>query len=239
MSALSSGEPGGYHRKRARTRRRLLDAGLVEIGLHGLNGITVSAIAERAEMATGTFYNHFDDLPTFFALIADEVASSVAQTSDYLAQQGFVAAERLLIGSLMVVQAQRRDRNQRWAFARLTTSIPELRRSARDTARSNLVGAIVDGHVDIDVASIEIVVESVLGSIVAWTMAIARSDHSDNVALAPYLATLLRLINATPEFTEAAMTKIGSGEVVPNALRFDPSALGTAFYADRHDRRPS
>lgn len=48
------------HKKRARTRRQLLDAARLVLAEHG-EGFSISDIAERAGVANGTFYNYFAD----------------------------------------------------------------------------------------------------------------------------------------------------------------------------------
>lgn len=53
-------------RGREATRRRLLEAGTALFARRGLHGVTSAQIAERAGLATGTFYLHFRDKETLF-----------------------------------------------------------------------------------------------------------------------------------------------------------------------------
>ena len=59
MSDSNNTETGGYPRKRARTRRALLTAGMVVLAEKGPEGATVGEIARQAHVSSGTFYNHF------------------------------------------------------------------------------------------------------------------------------------------------------------------------------------
>ena len=52
--------PRGERRKQ-HTKRRLLDAAAVTYALFGVDGATISAITETADVGLGTFYLHFED----------------------------------------------------------------------------------------------------------------------------------------------------------------------------------
>jgi AcrR family transcriptional regulator len=47
-------------RRRARTRQKLTDAATVLISEKGVAGLRIQEITERADVALGSFYNHFD-----------------------------------------------------------------------------------------------------------------------------------------------------------------------------------
>ncbi len=48
-------------RRKQHTRRRLLDAAALTYAASGVEGATISAITERADVGLGTFYLHFED----------------------------------------------------------------------------------------------------------------------------------------------------------------------------------
>jgi AcrR family transcriptional regulator len=69
--------------RRARTRRRLLDAGQVLIADHGASQLRIADITERAGVALGSFQNHFsskDDLVE--AVIIEAVQTLASQIVD-------------------------------------------------------------------------------------------------------------------------------------------------------------
>ncbi len=66
------------HRKRSRTRQLLLDAGARCFARVGL-GMKIRDVVGEAEVATGTFYNHFENMEAFIACIAEEAAREVAE----------------------------------------------------------------------------------------------------------------------------------------------------------------
>jgi AcrR family transcriptional regulator len=53
--------PRRSDRRRARTRAALLDAGRALYALRGLDAVSVDEIVEAADVAKGSFYNHFRD----------------------------------------------------------------------------------------------------------------------------------------------------------------------------------
>lgn len=87
---MTMAEPVGRRdRKRADTRQRLREAGLVLIATNGLSGTTVRDIAEQADVAERTFYRHFeskedlllDDVRRYFAAAGAFIASRPASES--------------------------------------------------------------------------------------------------------------------------------------------------------------
>lgn len=73
-TAVTPAERGA--RRREKTRRALLDAAREVVGEKGVDAATIGEIAERADVAFGSFYNHFeakDDLVD--ALMAEAVAA--------------------------------------------------------------------------------------------------------------------------------------------------------------------
>lgn len=66
------------HKKKARTRRALLDAAVEVVGEHG-DAFSISDVADRAGVSNGTFYNYFADRD---ALIDDLAADLITAFAD-------------------------------------------------------------------------------------------------------------------------------------------------------------
>jgi len=65
------------HRKREKTRQRLLTAGRRALAEKG-EGLTVSDVVAEADVANGTFYNYFVDRDALLEALAEQLALSLA-----------------------------------------------------------------------------------------------------------------------------------------------------------------
>ena len=80
---MTTAAPSRTERRKAETRRRLMEAAAEVYADVGVEGATIGAITEAADVGLGTFYLHFDD--------KDDIASAVA--GDLLARIGLAARE--------------------------------------------------------------------------------------------------------------------------------------------------
>jgi AcrR family transcriptional regulator len=69
-------------RRKAETRRRLLGAAAQVFGEVGVDGATIAAITEQADVGLGTFYLHFDDKDEVAAAVADDLVARIAAATD-------------------------------------------------------------------------------------------------------------------------------------------------------------
>ena len=67
-------------RRRARTRQALMDAGRTLFAVRHVDGVSVDEIVAAAEVAKGSFYNHFADKDVFAREIAAMVRRQVEQS---------------------------------------------------------------------------------------------------------------------------------------------------------------
>ncbi|MBW2314040.1 MAG: TetR/AcrR family transcriptional regulator [Deltaproteobacteria bacterium] len=77
MSETTGAPLSRGHRKREKTRRQLIDAGLRALAEKG-EGLTVSDVVAEADVSNGTFYNYFVDRDELFLVLAEHVAMSIA-----------------------------------------------------------------------------------------------------------------------------------------------------------------
>lgn len=96
--------PTRGHRKRERTRRQLLEAGIRALAAHG-EALTVSDVVAEAEVSNGTFYNYFVDREALIDALAEHLvrslaASAAAEPIDDPALRFAVATSRVLRRSL-------------------------------------------------------------------------------------------------------------------------------------------
>jgi AcrR family transcriptional regulator len=76
---MSEGAPTRTDRRRARTRESLVTAARSLIAENGVSGLRVGEITERADVALGSFYNHFESKEDVVeAIVADTVRAIAA-----------------------------------------------------------------------------------------------------------------------------------------------------------------
>lgn len=101
-------------RRREETHQNLLNAMRESIIEHGLCGATVAAVCDRADVAVGTFYNHFDGRDDAIAELAEVFADEVDSITAELLQEHAditIAVKLLASGFLARLEAE-----PSWAF---------------------------------------------------------------------------------------------------------------------------
>ena len=74
---------GAEDRRITRSKKALREALILLVEEQGLNNLTVNDLCAQADLNRGTFYNHFQDIPTLVADLKDEF---MAGLEDYQAQ---------------------------------------------------------------------------------------------------------------------------------------------------------
>jgi AcrR family transcriptional regulator len=75
-------EPTRLDRRKARTRRALLDAARGIVGERGTADVSIQEITERADVGFGSFYNHFSSKTELFEAAVGEVLEEHGQLLD-------------------------------------------------------------------------------------------------------------------------------------------------------------
>lgn len=127
------------HERRAQTRARLLDAAARLFADHGIDGVSVDAVAEAAERTSGAVYDHFGSKHGLLMAVLDTWTLQLVTTIDADFARSLDLEERLrTVAQRVVVSPDDRT-------ARLLVLQQELLlRSARDEE----VAAVVRRHVD-------------------------------------------------------------------------------------------
>jgi AcrR family transcriptional regulator len=156
----------GYPRKRARTRRQLVAAGIAAMADHGTSGLTVTDIAARAGVASGTFYNHFASLALLVEAVTDELASGVEIARSALEQIEHDPAARVAIGTRQLLRLTRADAGAARAFVSLLLASAPFRTRVRTTVRAAVDDGVRAGR--FVGRSTDLTTDAVLGAVVQW-----------------------------------------------------------------------
>jgi AcrR family transcriptional regulator len=129
----------GSERRRARTRAALLEAGLGLLALRNIDGISIDEIVAAADVAKGSFYNHFADKGVFARQIGAAVRGQ---------------AERLAAGAnAAVTDPAERVARALCVFVRFATEHPDSARVLwRLNAGSTMADAPINRHLTEDLS---------------------------------------------------------------------------------------
>ncbi|MEM8620070.1 MAG: TetR/AcrR family transcriptional regulator [Actinomycetota bacterium] len=151
------------HKKKARTRRQLIDAAIEVIAERG-EAFTASDVTNRAEMSAGTFYNYFDDRDQLIQAVVPDVIDHFAAESDIVVDE-HDPARRFAVITARALGRAIDEPDQFRALLRLDAA----QRLIVDGApmrflRADIATGVAEGRfsVDIDDAAVDVVVGAIL-----------------------------------------------------------------------------
>jgi len=123
-------------RKRDRTRRKLIDAGMQVIAERG-EALTASDVVAAAEVSNGTFYNHFLDRDDFIQTLAHESLKAITEGSAD-DTEGADPAWRFAVATARVLDAATRQPLWGRAVLRLAECPTPLHAAVQQHLRADL-----------------------------------------------------------------------------------------------------
>lgn len=114
-------------RRRLRTRARLIDAArriIAERG--GIDAVPIAEITDAADVAIGSFYNHFPSRDSLFEAVVSETLEAHGQRLDALASEIADVAEFCAAGMRLTMRMVEADPIWGGFMVRMGTYIPEL-----------------------------------------------------------------------------------------------------------------
>lgn len=159
------------HKKKARTRRLLLDTAMEVLAADG-EGFSAADIAARAGVSNGTFYNYFADKDELIAAVVPEIVGAFAaeaalevDLADPAARFAHITARVLeraveapdLVRVLLRIEAAQQALVASEALAHLRADLAAGRRSGR------FAGAIDDATVDVVVGTLLVATGRIVG----------------------------------------------------------------------------
>ena len=139
--------PSRGHKKRERTRKLLIGAGLEILAEKG-EALTVSDVVARAEVANGTFYNYFADRDALFDALAEQLATSLAaQSAVEIAVED--PALRFAMASMRVVAQAAKDPIWGAVVLRLQTMRADVQENSARYLREDLELGFAAGRFEV------------------------------------------------------------------------------------------
>ncbi|MFN4328838.1 MAG: TetR/AcrR family transcriptional regulator [Limnobacter sp.] len=158
--AQASGLTRG-HKKKARTRKKLLDTAIEILSTITPGEMTLLGLAERAEVASGTIYNYFSTKEELLDAVAIELASNFSGIIEVLNTHAKSGAERVATGFRLYVHRAKAEPHWAMAMVRLLNNNVLLDQAIANFIRGDIRLAMKEG--DFTVGDVDTCLSWVLG----------------------------------------------------------------------------
>jgi AcrR family transcriptional regulator len=143
------GGAGRVERRKARTRAGLLAAARELFASRGLEGTTIADIAERADVATGSFYNYFSTKAALLEALLEDELSKQRKLLEERQSQVDDPAEKISIAHRHLVRAAQTDPNWGWLLLRLDLPYRAAWSTLGGAAEGDLAAGMAIGRFDV------------------------------------------------------------------------------------------
>ena len=188
--ALASG--GG---KKERTRAALVDAAIKVVAEKGMDALKISDITTAADMANGTFYNHFEDKDEILREAAYGIAVEISRQLDAGMAGVKDGPTRVALATWRFIEIAVAEPD--WAAVLLDSAdhVPQLNDDVAAYMRSDLQMGVTQGKFDIEVT--RFLVDQIMALIGA---ALRRQLQSgpDKEVTREVCENILRMLGMTP-----------------------------------------
>lgn len=145
--------PNRNHKRRQRTRDSILAAADRVFREKGVTATTVSDITEAADVAYGSFYNHFKTMDDVVAAVAEKTIGAAAEVTGEIFAQASKPELLPSIGARVVMRVLTQDPTIRWLLERpyifvaewYKMASPFMLQAEKDAVASGLMNP-VGGH---------------------------------------------------------------------------------------------
>jgi AcrR family transcriptional regulator len=170
--------------KSARTRARLMDAAAEAFAAHGIEGVSVNAIAHAADVSNGTFYNHFRDKDEIVAAVVFSIARDLAERVDAAMSAIEDPVDRVAFGTRQFIELAASAPDWAGALSSAVWTLPELRREVTAFARVDLRRGAREGRfrVEVDDVLVDVFMSMVLMGIYLRTREGAGPEVGTRIA---------------------------------------------------------
>jgi AcrR family transcriptional regulator len=138
-------------RKGAKTRAHLIKCAIAVFSRKGVDGAAISEITQEADVANGTYYNHFRDKAEIVSATVNYIMTELFAEIHELMDPNTPAAERVSFTTRQFILLAVREREWGLTMFRALASVPELRHSAARYVLSDLVEGEANGQFNVKV----------------------------------------------------------------------------------------
>jgi AcrR family transcriptional regulator len=183
-------------RRRELTRRRLLDAGKLLIAQRGVSGLRIQDITEHADVALGSFYNHFATKEDLVAQVVTQSLDELATTTLDTVPDNADPAEVVAVSCIRVIRLAYDEPD----FARLVVNLANadvlFGAAIQPYAREVIERGVASGR--FVVADLDVTLTAVIGGALALIREMLEDRHSSGAELS-YARYVLGGLGLRPE----------------------------------------
>src|SRR5580704_10134723 len=133
-------------RQRARTKQKLTEAARGLIAEKGVAGLRISEITERADVALGSFYNHFQSKEELVEEVVADTIGALAEAMIEPMNRLSDPAEAVSYATRMFVRLTRENQELAWLLINLDGADAEFERAVLPVALGALDRGIAAGR---------------------------------------------------------------------------------------------
>ncbi|MCI2809160.1 TetR/AcrR family transcriptional regulator [Eoetvoesiella caeni] len=141
-SIPQSSKTAAVSRVRQRTRLRLIAAAESVMARHGVEGATIQAITEEAELGIGTFYNHFESKEELAKAVFALRAEGLGKVLDFISGKYKDPAKAIGYIQRTYVERSLADPIWGWFLIRAEFALRQYDETFRDRARTDILRGI-------------------------------------------------------------------------------------------------
>ena len=150
MTAAPPSIPDRNTRRRARTRAKLVAAARELFAAQGVDATTIAEIAQQADTAHGSFYNHFATKDEILAAVFEEALADQLRLLEERRAAVSDPAERVAIAHRHLLEAVREDPEWGWLIVRLPLPHRAVATVMGDDAGADLRNGIAAGRFHVE-----------------------------------------------------------------------------------------
>jgi len=187
--------PDRHARRRARTRAQLVAAARELFAARGVDATTIAEIAERADTAHGSFYNHFSSKEEILAAVFEETLAEQLKLLQERRAGVTDPAERVAVAHRLLLAAVRADPEWGWLLVRLPLPHTILAAVLGDDAEADLRDGIATGRFDVEDLSVAL---HASGGALLGSMALMLTGGGGPELEGMHAAGVLRMLGLPP-----------------------------------------
>tara|TARA_R110002110_G_scaffold150984_2_gene343099 strand:+ start:1130 stop:1780 length:651 start_codon:yes stop_codon:yes gene_type:complete len=184
-------EQAGGGGKKERTRAALVDAAIKVVAEKGMEALRITDVTTAADVANGTFYNHFDDKNEILREAAFGIAFEVSRKLDADMEDIEDGPTRVVTATAQFIEIMIAAPD--WAAVVLggTDHVPQLRENVDTYLRADLERGVAQGKFDVEVTGF--LVDQIF-ALIAVTVRAQLAGGKDRRLTAQVCESIMRLL---------------------------------------------